>query len=134
MSDENPPQNDQNPEVVEPPKGESLDAILSGYARGRELLESLATLEEEKAPKKGKVAFFITRALMYLFVGQMALLTLLYVGLVIFTAADKDLLQQTTNVVIDGITNIVPFTTTFLGVAIGFYFREEVKSESSDEA
>ena len=85
--------------------------------------------EPEKIPmgaRKPVVARFITIALISLFVGQMAVITLAYVGIVLF--GDKASLEQTTSALLDSVSAIVPVTTTLLGVVIGFYFREEVDS------
>ena len=85
--------------------------------------------EPEKIPMRARkpvVARFITIALISLFVGQMAVITLAYVGIVLF--GDKASLEQTTSALLDSVSAIVPVTTTLLGVVIGFYFREEVDS------
>ena len=89
--------------------------------------------EPEKIPMRARkpvVARFITIALISLFVGQMAVITLAYVGIVLF--GDKASLEQTTSALLDSVSAIVPVTTTLLGVVIGFYFREEVDSRDNE--
>ena len=82
--------------------------------------------------RKPVVARFITKALILLFVGQMALITFAYVGIVLF--GDKAFLDQTTSALLDSVSAIVPVTTTLLGVVIGFYFREEASREDKEPA
>lgn len=91
--------------------------------------------EPEKIPmgaRKPVVARFITIALISLFVGQMAVITLAYIGIVIFAGYNKAVLDQTTAALLDSVKVIVPVTTTLLGVVIGFYFREEVDSRDNE--
>lgn len=91
--------------------------------------------EPEKIPmgaRKPVVARFITIALISLFVGQMAVITLAYIGIVIFAGHNKAVLDQTTAALLDSVKVIVPVTTTLLGVVIGFYFREEVDSRDNE--
>ena len=91
--------------------------------------------EPEKIPmgaRKPVVARFITIALILLFVGQMAVITLSYVYIVIF--GDRASLDQTTSALLDSVSAIIPVTTTLLGVVIGFYFREEASRENKESA
>jgi|SRR3989304_5715927 len=77
-------------------------------------------------PPKGAVAFFITKYLVWLFFGQAALLTAAYVLLVflgIWNLASSGIDQ-----ILEGIRVVLPISTTLLGVAMGYYFREEAKT------
>ena len=109
---------------------QSVDDLL-GISSSREV-DKIKGTEIPTQARRLVVASFITRALMWLFVGQMAVITLLHAGVVIATGADKAILEQSTNAVLEGVRTIVPVTTTLLGVAIGYYFRSEIDGEKPE--
>jgi len=109
-------------DAAEETNGLSLDAALG--ARDKDRLaasEKRLTLE---AHERVVVAWFITRWLIYLFVFQAGLLTIVY-SIVLATYPNELHFQRTTDAAIRGMQVILPVTTTLLGVAIGYYFREE---------
>lgn len=79
------------------------------------------------------MAAFITKALIALFLFQAILLTVAYLGFAWRYGSDAALLKQTTESVLEGVKSIVPATTTLLGVAIGYYFREEIARSREEE-
>jgi hypothetical protein len=117
------------------------DANITGRGAQKESLDELlqqAQVQTKDIEAKGGswrrpiVASFITRSLIVLFLFQAVLLTVAYLTFVWRYGSDAALLKQTTESVLEGIKSILPATTTLLGVAIGYYFREEM-ANSRDE-
>ena len=81
--------------------------------------------------KKPYVARYITIVLIWLFVFQVSVMTLAYILLIFLDKNISDVLMRSTQAILDGVKTILPITTTFLGVAIGFYFRD---TEDREEA
>ena len=92
----------------------------------------LAAFERAKASKP-VVARFITSTLLILFVCQMAVFTIAYTLSVFIDRATADTVSRSTEAILDGVMAIMPVTTSFLGVAIGFYFREVKVDEEGQE-
>lgn len=82
-------------------------------------LEETIRLGRESVTKK------ITYALLALFIFHGLVMALLYAGVAIATLADLVEMEVATTILLDGIRTIMPITTAFLGVALGFYFRQE---------
>ncbi|MGD2158337.1 MAG: hypothetical protein PVG32_15775 [Anaerolineales bacterium] len=89
---------------------------------------SMIEIARERA-KKLLVARRITLMLLWLFVLQMGAFTLAYILTVYIDKSTQDVITRSTEALLDGIKTIMPVTTSFLGVAIGFYFRESKEAE-----
>jgi hypothetical protein len=81
--------------------------------------------------KKPYVARYLTFVLIWLFAFQVGVMTLAYILLIFLDKNLSDVLTRSTQAILDGVKTILPVTTTFLGVAIGFYFRD---TEAREEA
>lgn len=68
------------------------------------------------------VARFITKWLIYLFALQIVLF--IYLFGIQFSLDNSQDVQTRGQLIIEAAQTILPFTTGFLGVAVGFYFRE----------
>jgi len=92
--------------------------------------EVAAGLTAERAPHaRPVVASFITKTLIYLFVLQAGFLTIAYVGVVVgsfLRGTSSEEMELVTEAILRAVQVILPVTTTLLGVAIGYYFKEDI--------
>lgn len=88
---------------------------------------------EKLRASKPIVAKFITQMLLWLFVVQMAIFTVAYIIAVYVDKSSSEIIALSTEAILDGVQTIIPITTAFLGVAIGFYFRESKEEEIEEE-
>lgn len=113
------------------PASEELDDLYAIVAGDGEINSQIAQIAVRST--KPAVASFIARLLVWLFVIQIAGFTLTYIAFLIaeFNFASGELLAGKTTEpvrigtegVLQAVQILLPFTTTLLGVIIGYYFR-----------
>lgn len=112
------------------PESRRVEDLLKEYDLQPAEPKTFSAEEIPTSAKRPVVASFITKALIWLFVGQMALITIAYVVTIIITSGNASVQSQTTQALLESVKTIIPVTTTLLGVVIGFYFREETAQEN----
>ena len=124
------------------PAGESLPSdyttITFDELRQRSIPDEVIARTEKVSTEKLKaskpiVAKFITQWLLWLFVVQMFVFTVAYLIAVYVDKSSSEIIALSTEAILDGVQTIMPITTAFLGVAIGFYFRESKEEEIEEE-
>jgi len=108
-------------------EAEETNGLLLDTALGNQDKKRLAASEKRLTLEEYErvvVAWYITKWLIRLFLFQAGFLTVVF-AVVLFTYPNEVEFKRTTDAVIRGIQVILPVTTTLLGVAIGYYFRED---------
>ncbi len=112
------------------PESRRVEDLLKEYDLQPVEPKTFSAEEILTSARRPVVASFITKALTWLFVGQMAFITVAYVVTILITSGNPNIQSQTTQALLESVKTIIPVTTTLLGVVIGFYFREESTQEN----
>lgn len=124
--------------MAEEPRKQDLDRLVRDVAGDadegkKKFIPILSNLENprlfsgKQESLKPQVASFIAHALVWVFVIQAITLTAAFIWFTWKTFPVEDDLTRTSEAVIRGIQVILPVTTTLLGVAMGYYFRDETE-------